>query len=485
MGIVQNQTFKNTIATYVGFGIGAINVLYFFPNYLSDEYFGLVAFILSSANIMMPLFALGIQNTIIKFYSSFKTRNSINSFLTLMLIFPLFLIIPVGLIGWFSYDFIAEILSSKNAIIKDYVWLIFASATCFAYFEIFYAWAKVQMQSVFGNFMKEVFHRLGVLILFIGIHFNFISYETFIYGVVIVYILRTIIMMVYAFNVKSPVLRFGKIPNLTSIIKYSLLIVIAGSVGSIILEIDKFMIGELKAIENVAYYAVAIYIASVIGVPSRSMLQITNPITAKLLNDKDIVGLDVLYKKSSVSLFIIGGLIFLLIVLNINQLYELIPEKFSGGLLVVFVVGIAKLVDNISGNNNAILFNSDYYRAVLGLGVFVAIITVVLNLVLIPKYDINGAAIATFISIVVYNAIKLWFVYSKFKLSPFTSNTAKTFFLILILIVVFYFWDFPFHPIINIGLKSVLIGLSYVTIVFKMNLSDDITLLLNKFLNKK
>lgn len=484
MGIVQNQTFKNTLTTYLGFGIGAINVLFLFTYFLTDEYHGLVAFVLSSANIMMPLFALGAHNAIIKFYSSFKTRNNINSFLTLMLLLPLVFILPFGFIGWFCYDYISELLSNKNSIIKNYVWLIFVVATCFAYFEIFYAWAKVQMQSVFGNFMKEVFHRIGVLTLFLLIYFKWISVETFIYGVTVVYAIRTVVMMLYAFSVKGPVLRLGKIPNTTAIIKYALLIIIAGSVGSIILEIDKFMIGELKAIENVAYYGVAIYIASVIGVPARSMHQITNPITAKMLNEHNMEGLEDLYKKSSLNLFVISGLIFLLIVLNINQLYELIPDKFSGGLLVVFVVGIAKLADNIIGNNNAILFNSNYYRVVLVLGCLLAVITVILNILFIPRYGINGAAFATFISIVVYNALKLAFVYYKFKMSPFTANTAKTLILILVLVGVFYFWDFHFHPVLNIALKSVLIGLCYTSVVYLLTLSDDISIILDKYLRK-
>lgn len=484
MGIVQNQTFKNTLTTYLGFIIGAINVLFLFTHFLSDEYHGLVAFVLSTANIMMPLFALGSHNAIIKFYSSFKTRNNINSFLTIMLLLPLVIIIPFGCIGLLSYDFIVELLSKKNHIIGNYVWLIFIVAICFAYFEIFYAWAKVQMQSVFGNFMKEVFHRVGVLILFLCIYLNWISVESFIYGVVIVYAIRTIIMMFYAFNVKAPVIKIGRIPNFSSIIKYALLIVIAGSVGSIILEIDKFMIGELKAIENVAYYGVAIYIAAVIGVPARSMHQITNPITAKLLNNNDKEGLEILYKKSSLNLFIISGLIFLLIVLNVNQLYELIPKEFSGGLLVVFVVGITKLADNIIGNNNAILFNSDYYRIVLLLGIVLAILTVILNLVLIPYYGINGAAFATFISIIVYNTSKIIFVYMKFKITPFCSNTIKTLLLILVIMGVFYFWNFNFHPIINIALKSLLIGISYVFVVYSLTLSEDISAIISKLLKK-
>ena len=482
MGIVQRQSLINTIITYFGFAIGAVNILFLYTKFLTDEYHGLVAFTISTANIMMPLFALGVHNAIVKFYSSFKTRNNINSFLTLMLILPLFIIVPVGFIGYMSFDFISSLLSKENTIIKDYVWLIFVAAICLSYFEVFYSWAKVHMQSVFGNFMKEVFHRVGVLLLFFAIYLNWIDVNQFIYGVVVVYVIRTIVMMFYAFGVRRPVLRFGNVPNLSAILKYAFLIIIAGSIGGVILEIDKFMIGELKAIQNVAYYGVAIYIAMVIGVPARSMHQITNPITAKLLNDNDNKALGILYKKSSLNLFIISGFIFLLIVLNINQLYIIIPEQYSGGLLVVFIVGIAKLTDNIIGNNNAILFNSDYYRVVLVLGVLLAIITVILNLVLIPQYGINGAAIATFISIFVYNTAKVIFVYFKFKMSPFSMSTAKTLGLIMVLMATFYFWEFSFHPLINIGLKSILVSICYGLVVYFLNFSEDITVILDKVL---
>lgn len=480
MGIVQNQSFKNTIITYLGFGIGAINVLFLFTHFLSDQYHGLVAYLLSTANVMMPLLALGVHNAIIKFYSSFKTKNTQNSFLTLMLFLPLLAIVPLGLIGYVSYHFIVNLISQENPVIKDYVWLIYVAAVCFAYFEIFYAWAKVQMQSVFGNFMKEVFHRLGTLFLFFAIYQDWINVSQFIYGVIIVYIVRTFIMMLYAFSVRRPRLKLGKVPNLPAIIKYTLLIILAGSVASIILEMDKFMLGGLEQIENVAYYGVAIYMASVIGVPARSMHQITNPLTAKMLNVKDYEGLNILYKKSSINLFIISGLIFLIIVLNVNELYEIIPEKFRGGLLVVFIVGIAKLTDSIIGNNNAILFNSDYYRMVLFLGVLFAILAVVLNIVFIPILGINGAALATFISILVYNVSKVIFVRIKFKMWPFAVATLKTIVLVLILFAAFYFWDFSFHPIVNILLKSVIVILFYVAVVYRFTLSDDINALINK-----
>ena len=483
MGIVQNQAFKNTIITYFGFGIGAINVLFLYTEFLTTEYFGLVTFILSTANIMMPLMAFGVHNAIIKFYSSFKTKNNQNSFLTLMLFLPLAVIIPFGLVGYLSFDVISTWLSQENIIIKDYTWLIFISAIAFAYFEVFYSWAKVQMHSVFGNFMKEVFHRIGITILLVCLYYNYITVEELIYGIVGVYILRMGIMKLYAYSVKWPVLKFQKLENTSEILKYAGLIIIAGSVANIILEIDKFMIGQFIEIENVAFYGVAIYIATVIGVPARSMHQITNPLTAKFLNEKNNVELKSLYQKSSLNLFIISGIIFVLILVNLNQLYTLMPIAYRGGLLIVLVIGLAKLFDNLIGNNNAILFNSDYYRVVLTFGVFLTILTVVLNIIFIPKFGIEGAAYATFIAMFLYNISKIVFVNYKFKMQPFTINTAKTFMLLIAMVFAFYFWEFSFHPIVNIILKSIIIGLSYVFVVYRFNLSEDITALLKRYLS--
>ncbi len=143
---------------------------------------------------------------------------------------------------------------------------------------------------------------------------------------------------------------------------------------------------------------------------------------------------------------------------------------------------MAKLSDNIIGNNNAILFNSRYYFVILIFGIVLALSAVGLNLWLIPKYGINGAAFATVISIFGYNTLKLLFVYLKLRLSPFSSNTVKAIVLILILAGAFYFWEFPFHPIINIGLKSILIGLFYTFVVYILNISEDINDILDRLI---
>ena len=484
MGIVASQSFKNIISTYLGFLIGAINTLFLYTQFLSDAYYGMVGFMLSAAYVMMPLMAFGVHNTLVKFYSSFKIRICLNSFLTLMLLLPLVIIIPLSFIGYICYESIGEFLSTENTIIKDYIWHIIVIAIALAYFEVFFAWAKVQMKTVFGNFMKEVFHRVGTMVLLFLLHFNIIDVEQFMIGLVSVYLIRMLIMKLFAFSIKWPVITFKRINNFTGIIKYSALIVIAGSVATVLLDVDKVMLGKYIPIEQIAYYNVAIFIAAVIAVPQRSMHQILLPLSARFLNEKDFLALDDLYKKSSLNLFIVSGLIFLLIVLNINQLYLLIDSEFSVGLYVVLLISVAKLYDSLLGSNNAILFNSDYYRIVLALGVILVVLMIVLNMVFIPIFGINGAALATFLAIFFYNSGKLFFVYKYFKILPFTENTLKIGGLILFSALLFYFWDFSFYPIINITLKSILISVGYIIIVYKFNLSDDITAVINKILKR-
>ena len=114
------------------------------------------------------------------------------------------------------------------------------------------------------------------------------------------------------------------------------------------------------------------------------MHQIVYPITAKLMHENKHDEMNVLYKKTSINLQMVGGYVMLGIFVNINKLYEMVPPEYAGGILVVFMIGLSKYFDLILGNNNAIIFNTKYYRTVLFLGVFLVILTVGLNMIFIP-----------------------------------------------------------------------------------------------------
>ncbi len=479
MGIVLNQSLKNTIITYIGFAVGGVSTLFLFPPILGKTYYGLSNYILSCANVIMPLFAIGMQNTLVKFYSQCKTEKEENQFLSFTVLFPLFLCIPLILIGLFFYDEIATFLSKKNAIVKDYIYLIPFMGLCMAYFEIFYAWARVHMHSVFGNFIKEVGLRLFSVVGLLGIYFDWITAVDFIYLTAVIYFVAFLVTMLYAFKVKKPVFQFSIPHNVKAILEYTFYIILSGSVANLLLDGDKMILNQYMEIGNIAYYSVATYIALVISVPSRAMHQIVYPITAKLMHENKHDELNDLYKKTSINLQLVGGFVMLCIFVNIEQLYEMVPKEYAGGIVVVFMIGLSKYFDLILGNNNAIIFNSKYYRMVLFLGLMLVFVTLVLNMIFIPLYGIIGSAFATLLSITLYSVAKLMFVVKRMHLYPFTKQTLYSIGITFVLFLLFYFWKFPFHPIIGIGLKSILVTVLYVYLNYKLVISIEI----NRFLD--
>lgn len=488
MGIVLNQSIKNTIITYFGFGIGAFNTLYLYPFFLGATYYALTTYILSTANVIMPLFALGMQNTLVKFYSQYETDSERAQFLSFTILFPLLLCIPIGLIGLFYYDDLSVFISKKNPVVINFIWLIPFIGLCMAYFEIFYAWARVHLHSVFGNFIKEVALRLLSLLALIGVYFKWISVADFVYITAAIYLLALIITMFYAFHIKKPVFQFSIPSNVKDILEYTFYIILSGSVANLLLDGDKIMLNQYMVIENIAYYSVATYIALVISVPSRAMLQIVYPITAKLMHENKHDELNDLYKKTSINLQIVGGYVMLCIFVNINELYEMVPKEYSGGILVVFLIGISKYFDMILGNNSAIIFNTKHYRSVLFLGVFVVLFTVFLSMFLIPIYGIMGSAIATLSSITLYCLAKLFFVHKQLSLFPFSIQTVHSIGITFGLFLAFYFWEFPFYTIINIFLKSVIVSILYIYINYKFLVSpqlnqffDTVLLIIKRF----
>ena len=485
MGIVLNQSLKNTVITYIGFGIGGVNTIYLYPVFLGATFYGLTNYITSCANVIMPLFAIGMQNTLVKFYSQYQTEEEKSRFLSFTVLFPLLLIIPMLIIGLFFYDELLFFLSKKNPIVKNFIWLIPFIGLCMAYFEIFYAWLRVHMHSVFGNFIKEVGLRLFSLLLLIGVYYDILTVEGFVYATAGLYFLALLVTMFYAFSIQKPTFQFVNPANTKEILTYTFYIILSGSVANLLLDGDKIMLNQYMVIDNIAFYSIATFIALVISVPSRAMHQIVYPITARLMHQNKQQELNDLYKKTSINLQVVGGLVMLGIFVNINKLYDM-PQlhDYKEGMMVVFMIGISKYFELILGNNNAIIFNTKYYKTVLFLGVLLVVIAVGLNAIFIPIYGIIGSAFATLLSITIYSLAKLLFVVKRLHLYPFTKQTLTSLVVTFILFIAFYFWEFPFSPIISIGFKSILVTLLYVYMNYKFVISTEINQVLDVVFKK-
>ena len=480
MGIVFKQTSWNIVTISIAILIGGVNTLYFYPEFLKDDYYGLVVFLLATSNLLQPLMSFGAQHTIIKFFSSFNDEKKKDQFLSSVIFLPLFFIIPITFLVVQFHDIIAQFLSVKNPIIESYVWVIFLVSFATSYFEVFYSWSRVQFKSIFGNILKEIYPRISVLFLLILVSFEVLNKENFVWWLTGLYYVRLILMIVYSFYLYKPVFSITIPENFKEILSYSFYILLAGSAASFLIDIDKYMIPQKQAISQTAYYAVAVFIATVVEIPGRAMFQILNPLVAKSLNDQNYSELKYLYKKSSENLLLISGLFFLLINLNIDSFYLLLNNQFySNASLVVLIISSAKLIQMSFGCGPAILATSTFYRITLPFSISMAISVYLLNDYLIDLYGINGAAISTFIVLLIFTILKILYIVFKIKIQPYSLNSLKILFSIFIVYLINYFINLDYNPLLNIFIRSVGITILYLIMIYFFGISQKLKNLLN------
>ena len=474
MNMITTQSSKNLLSIMFAFCIGAVNTLVLYPHFFGASNQGLVVFLLSSSNLLMPLIGFGVAQTVIKFHSGYAKTEQQN-FLSFIVIVPLLVVLPFGFLAIYFHDTIATLLSVENPIIATYTWVIFAVAFATAYFEIFYSWARVHFKSVTGNIFKEIYPRLTIFVLLLAYEVELIDLDRFFILLVVLYYLRMLVMMFIAFRIQPPTFSFKAPKNVSEILRYSFYLVLAGSAGSLIIDIDKFMLPQYKAIAQTAFYSVGIFTATLIEVPGRALFQILNPLVAKAINNQNNSHLAKLYKDSSINLLLLGGWFFLLVNGSITALFDLIQvDGYETAALVVLMISFAKLIVMSSGASNTILINSKQYRISLALTIFMAVFVYIGNRMSIPLYGINGAALSTLVVVVVFTYVRMAFVYRYFGVYPYNKNTLKAFVVIGLLFAASSSLQINIHPLASILIKSILITLIYGALIAVLRLSDTV-----------
>jgi O-antigen/teichoic acid export membrane protein len=453
MGIIAKQSFYNTVSIALAFLIGAFNTVYLYPTHMGSALQGLVVALLALSNLVQPFISFGVQHAVIKFYSSCETKEEKDKLLSFSLILPLLVFTILLIISFFFHHQITDFIATENEEMGKYAYLILAVAFSTSLFEVFYNWLRIQLYSVFGNFLKEFFPRALIFTLLLIYAFGGLDLDGFIMTLIWGYYLRLLLVVVYSLVKYTPKFSFALPHQFKSILRYSLLIFMSGTAASLILDIDKSMISNILTVENVAYYSVAIFIAAVIEFPGRAMFQIISPLVAKALNDGDSPTLLKLLKKSANNLLLISGLLFLLINLNLNDFYAWVNlGDYSVALEVVLIVSLGKLFTMSLGCLNNIITNSKYYAYVFWFSTTSAVLAVALNLYLIQWYGIIGAAYATLMVIVLINFLKILLVQLRFKINPYSKKTYLTLGIVLILYFTISEVSFEFDPFVS-GVK--------------------------------
>jgi len=474
MGIVRNQSIKNSISFYIGMAIGAINTVIIYPNAFNDhpEYFGLIQILIAYAIVVSTFTTLGIPKTFVRFFPAIKEKGQLYF---LSLIIPL-LGFVFALLSYFLFkEQIFELLNA-SPLLRDNFFYIILLVFFIGFYDVLTAISRSFLSAATPIFINEVFLKVYSMLVLLLHWFGYLDFTTFLKAYLFGYFLKfTILFLIQWKNDRFSLVFSVNDLKLKEILSFGLFVFVGGASVMIVTRVDMMMIGSMLDLEQVAFYTVAFFIGNAIKVPGKSIGAISIPLVAKAWEKQDYKQLQTLYAKSSINQLIIGGVLFLCIWLNIDDIFSLLPTKFQGGKWVVFYIAIAQLFGMANGINGAIIVNSKYYRYDLYTNVILVFVTIVTNYLLIPEYGIDGAAMATAISVLLFNLIRLILIKVKMNMHPFSLQTIKTILLLFVMFFALIFLPNSSYAFVDIIWKSIVVVILFISAVMYFNLSEDIT----------
>jgi len=268
--------------------------------------------------------------------------------------------------------------------------------------------------------------------------------------------------------------------------EYALFGILGALSSTIAFRIDTIMVAGFTDYTKTGIYSLALYIASILLIPSLSIIPLVGAQISKLQDEKSIPDIGILYKKTSLILLTIGCGLFLLIWSNIDDLFLLTQrsDELMTGKMVVLYLGIAKIIDMTFSVNGPIIAYGKYYRWNFIFILLMAILTISTNIYFIPKIGFVGAAIATLISLSLFNFIKFSFVYIVYRIQPFVKETAWVLLMSVSCLLLVDLLPTLNSPIGNILLRSVAISALYFYPIYHFKISEDLNVQVDRIFSK-
>lgn len=476
MKTVAKQSILTTISSYIGVLIGYFNVLWLLPYALSPDQIGLFRTIQDMALLFVPFAQLGIGNGITRFYPRVKSQQFAFFSMSLVMTFIGFLCLSI-LFFVFRESLVAAFANNSPEVIDFFGVVLFI--TLFSVLNtILDAFCRSFLDVAVPTFFREVILRLLVAILILTYLIQWISFDWLMWGLALVYLTVLIGMIVYMKinQIFKLTFNFQGFPEgfIREFLKYSL-ITLLGTTGSLlIMKIDSLMVTSLIGLEANAIYTIAFSIAIVIEMPRRAISQVVMPVISEHFAAGAGEKINKLYKQVAVHQTLICLLLFLGVWSNIHNLYHFVPnnEIYASGKWVVFWIGLGKITDILFSVNGEIIVYSRYYIFNITATLLMSIAVITVNLFLIPLYGIEGAAVASFAAMLMYNLIKYVYVKVRLGFDPFSWDVLKISILgIFTFGIQYYLFQQMEAGILDLIARSITITVVYLAGVYIWNIA--------------
>ncbi len=213
--------------------------------------------------------------------------------------------------------------------------------------------------------------------------------------------------------------------DLRAIFGFALPLWLAGLLRQFRRNIQNVMLGVMSSVANVGIFAIANRVNLVAGVSSQSIYIASRPLMAQLHDRRDHEALGGLYTATTRWTFGINIPFFLVMVLYPGSLLLAFGKPFVAGATSLVILACGQMVDAGTGTCQGMIDMTGHTRVKLANAVALTTLLIGGGALLIPRWGVVGAAVASFVAVSSVNVASIVEVWMFEKLIPFDRSFLK------------------------------------------------------------
>ena len=500
MGIVARQSIKGTLATYLGVAVGIVTTFFIQTKALTADEIGLIDVLLQCALLFSGIAQLGTNSSAMRYYPHFKDEaHRDHGFFGWTLLVPLvgfsvfllvFLLFKNSIVGYFTKD---------STAFGEYVYFVIPLAFFMLYISVFETNSNLLLRISVPKFIREVGLRVMTLAVYLLYFYKVLNFRGVVVSFCVFYGFATLVNIIYLLSLQRVSFRiekgFVKKELKRDFLFYTAFMITAALAGNVIPMLSKFFVAGEVSFHLAGVFTIATNIAAVVEMPYRSLGAISRPHISEAMAKQDVKQADSLCKNVALHQYMAGAFVFFVIWTNIDLLFGILPngEVYSVGKWAVLLLCIGRLIYSTLAVTGTVLSYSKYYYYSLIFTILLTVMSFFMNRCFVPKWDINGGALAYTLSYIVYFVMLLAFIKWKIGVSALTKKMFTVSAVILVLFGLNWIWTITLTPwfaglfakpifglLIDGAIKTVAFLVVGMTTVYKLRISMSVNDLIDK-----
>ncbi|MCX6195901.1 MAG: oligosaccharide flippase family protein, partial [Flavobacteriia bacterium] len=283
MGIVQKDSLRTMLISYLGLFLGYINKAFLFLLILSTEQIGVVNLIFSLGILFAQLSNFGMVYSVWKFFPFFNNKEKKHhGFLPFSISIVLIGVILMTFIAlWFRSDIESIYLEKSQLFTNYYFWLI-PLGIAYVIYLVLEVYLRSLLKNIVSVFAMELVLRLAVTSILFLLWFKCITFDDFVVLHSLVYFIPVIILLVYMYRIDELHLglsNFNISKKFRKIIFHFSTFNYINTLGStLVISLDVIMIASYLGLQATGVYTTVVFLTSALQVPYKAIVRISSPL---------------------------------------------------------------------------------------------------------------------------------------------------------------------------------------------------------------